>query len=256
MGHTRLGELPRTLKWQEVVELMGLGASAGQIATAVINAAARGMALTTDHRALVEAFLLLAQIPQAARQPDFAAALRDIGLDVPDRPGTMDIAAALSETVDARLPNNVGRTDLGELAQMAAVETLIQVVTERTEGFFGSTPDHTRDALARLATVKQFGELGRAFFGRLTDRILQYYVSRVTPSHIGEGERFATLAATAEFDHALTRHSHEAAKIVEEYAGGWFAKNRKDQGIQREQAQKFVSYAMQKVVDELRAGAR
>jgi len=37
MGHTRLGELPRSRKWQEVVALLGAGAAANQMAAATIS---------------------------------------------------------------------------------------------------------------------------------------------------------------------------------------------------------------------------
>jgi len=45
MGHTRLGDLPRTRKWQEVVALVAGGAGVCQVANAVIQAAERGLNL-------------------------------------------------------------------------------------------------------------------------------------------------------------------------------------------------------------------
>lgn len=56
MGHTRLGNLPRTRKWQEVVGLIAIGAGADQIANAVIRAAEQGLMQAAHHKGLVEAF--------------------------------------------------------------------------------------------------------------------------------------------------------------------------------------------------------
>lgn len=45
MGHTRLGELPRTRKWQQVVALIEGGAGTWQVANATMAAAERGLNL-------------------------------------------------------------------------------------------------------------------------------------------------------------------------------------------------------------------
>jgi len=258
MGHTRLGDIPRTRKWQEVVSLISGGAGAAQVANSVIRAAEQGLQLATEHKALVEAFWLLTQLPIAAKESDFAASLRRRGLQLPQDPGLMDVVASVSEAVDSRLPNNAGRTDLGEMAQSAASEVIVQVVTERTQTLFGATPDDVKAGLARLGTVKQFGAFARQFYARITDKVLQYYVSRVTANIIGSPQvRFPTLAAKAEFDKALALHCREASKIVEAFAGEWFSKtNWVHQGITREAAAGFAHIAMRKMVDELKAGAR
>lgn len=257
MGHTRLGDLPRTRKWQEVVSLIAGGAGACQVANAVIRAAERGLNLASEHAALVEAFWILTQLPVAAREPDFSAALRHRGLPVPDNPGLMDIVGAVSEAIDSRLPNNNGRTDLGEMAQAAACECIAEAVTKRTGGLFGVSADDVKRTMASMATVKQFGDFARQFYGRLTDKVLQYYVSRTTANHVGNGMRFATLAAKAEFDKALATHCREASKIVEAFAGEWFSKtNWEKKGISRDDAKGFSHVAMQKMVAELKAGAK
>lgn len=144
----------------------------------------------------------------------------------------MDVAGAVSEAIDARMPDNAGRTDLGEMVQAAASEAIVQVVTERTRSLFGSTPANVK---AGLATVKQFGEFARRFFGRLTEKVLQYYVSRTTADHVGACLRFPTLAAKEGFDLALALHCHEASKIVQRFAGEWFSKtNWEKDGVSRQ----------------------
>jgi hypothetical protein len=73
MGHIRLGRLPRTRKWEQVVSLLLADRSSGEIATA--SAAAAEYALRKAHAdsAFGYAFWLLAQRlkegqPAAARQ--------------------------------------------------------------------------------------------------------------------------------------------------------------------------------------------
>ena len=256
MGHTRLGALPATRKWGQVVDLIAMGADAAQVANATITAAERGLNLASDDKALVETVYLLSQLPLAARSDDFVGALRQAGLNVPDAPGLMDVVGAFSEAVDAKLQNG-SRTDLGEMAQMAAAETITKILGERTHSLFGVAPDDVRRTLAGLATSAQFSAFASHFFARLTTRCLDYFLSRAFSYHTGEGRRFATLAQQAKFDEALNLHCREASKIVEEFSGGWFSKtNWEKGGISRKEASGFAHVALQKLVAELKAGAR
>jgi len=260
MGHTRLGDLPRTRRWGEVVGLIGGGAGTSQIANATINAAERGLNLAAEDKALVETVWLLTQLPLAARAKSlegFVNNLRQAGIQVSDEPGLMEVVGAFSDAIDARLSNNRGRTDLGEMAQMAASETLAQVLGARTQSLFGTHQHDVQRALAGLATNKQFSEFSRQFFARVTNRCLNYFLSRAVTHHVGEGRRFATLAQQSEFTKALEVHCREASKIVETFSGGWFSKtNWKKGGISRDDARGFAHVAMRKLADELKAGAR
>ena len=53
MGHVRLGDLPRTRKWQEVVGLIEGGAGTAQTANAMMTAAERGLNLASEDKGLV-----------------------------------------------------------------------------------------------------------------------------------------------------------------------------------------------------------
>jgi len=50
MGHIRLGDLPRTLKWKQVVALLEGGGGTALLANATISAAEKGPNTTTKHR--------------------------------------------------------------------------------------------------------------------------------------------------------------------------------------------------------------
>ena len=91
-----------------------------QISNATISAAEKSLNLAAEDTGLVETIWLLTQLPLAARSEDFTSSLRKAGLDVSDTPSLMEIVGALTDTIDARLSQNGGRTDLGEMAQMAA----------------------------------------------------------------------------------------------------------------------------------------
>ena len=252
MGHKRLGILPQSRKWRQVVEELRLGADIDTIAASAADAAEASLQGAARDPAFLHAFWLLTQIPLAARGPAFADDLRRLGLQVPDRPSLMDMIAAYSGAVARHVREQGGRTDLGEMAQMAAVESLTAAVTPTLPSLFGAAPEDVQRAVGRYASGDGFAVLARAFFARLTQRSLDYYLSRELANHIGAGERFADDGARARFDAALERHCREASWIVEDFAGGWYGKNvyQRD-GLTPDDVRRFAPIAFKKVRAEL-----
>lgn len=258
MGHTRVKGLPCTRQSLQVEALLGAGAGVAQIATATLAAAERGFNLAADDPTLIETVHLLMQMVLVTKSnTDVVAALRHAGLDVPANPRPMDVVAAFTETIDARLAN-ARRSDLGEMAQMAAAETLSTTMAAQPAGLFSSTADDVRNALGSLGTVNKFGEFAGHFFTRLTTRVLDCYLSRAFAQHVGPGRRFSTLAQQAAFDRGLALHCKEATRIIERFSGEWFSQEQwLGQGqIPRERARDYAFGAFQKLVSELKAASR
>jgi hypothetical protein len=252
MGHTRLGTLPHTRKWHQVVALIEAGADVPLVADATARAAEQGLSAVANDPGLAEAVWLLSQLPAAARSADFTGYLHHCGIDVPAAAGFMEVVTFVSSAVDGRFPGNHGRTDAAELSQSALSEALFEVVGPATKNLFGSGPADVKQAFSRFGTPAQFGKLVRAFFSRLTYKCLDSLVSRTAGQHTGPGQRFTTLAQERRFTEALGLHCHEAAQIVEKFAGDWLSKgNWKHGGITRASAAAFASEAVRKVVAEL-----
>jgi hypothetical protein len=257
MGHVLTGPLPKTRKWVRVVGLIHNGAGAAQVANATTSAAERWFEKAAEDTGVVETVWLLMRLPLAARTDDFAAALRDCGLSVSNDPGLLELVGAVTDAIDRRMPNCRGRTDLGEMAQMAAAESLTEVIGGRLNGLFGTDPDEVQREFARLRTSKQFGFFAKDYFARFTSKVLDFFLSKTLPDHIGEGKRFRTLAQQAAFTDALDTHCRETGKILEAYAGDWLMKHNFEEGgdIARASAAAFTGYAMKKLTDELRLRA-
>ena len=82
MGHVRLGSLPRTRKWDQVVGLIAGGAGTAQVANATISAAEKVLENGAKDKGLVETLWTLMQLPFAARSEDFQAAMRERGVSL------------------------------------------------------------------------------------------------------------------------------------------------------------------------------
>ncbi len=256
MGHNRLGNLPRTKKWKEVIDLVDGGGSSAAVADATLDAAYDGFLVGAADPTLVHAVFLLANLPDAAKSKDVQAALADLGLNVAGPITASSIAAALGEAVDAHVrQEGAPRSDLGEMARLAAMETLSRALDDRGPGLFGPDPSAATEALGRLGTEKNFGVFVRDFFGRLSERVLTFYVSKELPLHTGAGQRFETLADQRAFQDSVALHARQAAKIVEVFGGSWLSKVRFEKELTPARTERFVAYAMKKMRDELRRGA-
>jgi hypothetical protein len=253
MGHVRLGVLLKSLKWRQVVEELRLGAGVGEIAALAAEAAETSLQAAANDPAFLHAFWLLTQVPLAARGPAFAEDLGRLGIKVADPPSLMSVVAALSDAVDRHVRIHGGRTDLGEMAQMAAVESLTATVAPTLPSLFGPGPQEVQRAIGRLAGGDRFSALAREFFARLTQRTLDYYLSRELSNHIGAGRRFRDDGARSQFDQALDKHCREASRIVEEFAGGWYGKNvYQGEGLTQDDVRRFAPVAFKKIRAELR----
>jgi hypothetical protein len=249
MGHIRLGNLPRTRKWQQVVALLDSGAATDQVAAATLDASKRGLEEAARDPALAYSFWLLTQLPLCARKSDYSEELRRLGISVASDPGLLDLVGAFTDSVDAHVRRTGGRTDLGEMAQMGAAESLTSTLRQQTTSLFGTTPEDVQRELAKLATPKNFSLLARDFFSRLSERYLTYFLSRQLSN------QYRSVEENRQFREALSLHCQQASKIVEQFAGGWYSKTNYEGGITPRKAANFIQVALKKVRAELDKGA-
>lgn len=98
MGHSYIERLPRTQQWQDIVALIGGGATAGQVARAVLDAVRDLINPFAKDQGVIEATWYLIRLPLAARDEGFPAALRRMGLGVGDASLSNSIGATGSTT--------------------------------------------------------------------------------------------------------------------------------------------------------------
>ncbi|MBI5716616.1 MAG: hypothetical protein HZC37_02890 [Burkholderiales bacterium] len=254
MGHVRLGTLPRTRNWIQVLDLVGSGAGAPHIAAATMEASQRGLAKAAQDPGLVYTVWLLTQVPLAARSKDFVARLHKLGLQVSDSPSLLEVTGAFADAVDAHLRRTGGRTDLGEMAQMAASEALTALGTPANASLFETTTPTAQQTIGSFTTARRFSALAAEFFTRLTRKYLTYFLSRELSNYVGVDGRFPNVDRHAEFNSALDLHCRQASLIIEEFSGGWFSKGNFKGPITQKNAAGYVHVALKKLRAELAKG--
>jgi hypothetical protein len=253
MGHNELGTLPRTRKWIEVVDLLETDGDIEQIAAASAEAAELTLQRASNDPGFAHAFWLLAQIPQAARRTDFAEQLRRLGLEVSPQPSLLEVVGAFTRAVDRHVQFIGRRSDLGEMAQHAAAETLATVVGRHLPNLFGSTGHDVQRAFARCASSGWFSVVARDFFSRLTRRSLGYFLSRELSKHVGPDKRFINIGEHHRFNEAFDQHCREASRIIKEFSRDWYGRAiREEDYVSKERAGAFAPVAFRKLRAELR----
>jgi hypothetical protein len=257
MGHQTLGRLPRTRRWREVVEL--LDRSPGEtaaVAAAVTEAADFRFRQLANDPGLGYAIWLLARVSWAARGADFLGELRSLGIDTTHDATTLSVISQLSERIRAELSTSPSSGQFGEIATLAARRALTETVAQTGPSLFSSSIEDLQRAFRDYSTRTGFGDLAQHFFADFMARSLRSFVDRELATHVGEGA-LADVGASRDFMDALDLHSRQAARIVEDFAGGWYSKhNWESKGeVSQEEAQRFVAYALRKLRTELKRGA-
>jgi hypothetical protein len=256
VGHIRLGTLPDTAPWRRVIGLIANGADVAAVAEATTAAAAAGLDRASRDPGVSFPFFLLTRVVLAARDSDFAAALRDAGIAVGEAPEVIDVTSAFGEAADRRL-RVLGRTDLGEMARLAASEALTVLLSRKASNLFEITPAEVRRAAYRLSTRAGFATLAHDFYARFARRFLTYHLGRELGLHVGGNGVFDDTKAHDQFVDRLSVHCREAAEITHRYAGEWYSKQNFQGGITEPKTRKFVGHCLQKLRTELQSrGAR
>jgi len=255
MGHHRLKSVPKVRKWRAVVDgvLGGAGPLSGDVdrlAALTLDTAAPALERGKADVGLRHTFYLLTQIALAAREPDWRARLAAVGIPLPSDASLFDLTTALHTAVDGHVSARGHPTDIGEMAQQAAGEALASLAGNNAATLFGSGGEHLQRAVRRLSTRAGFARLGQRFFGRFLTRFLNFYLSRLTATAAG-GERARSVGDVSRFNDALLTHCQQSALIVRGFCGQWYSKTEFVEGIDADNASRFMAVALRKLTDEL-----
>jgi hypothetical protein len=254
VGHIRLGRLPKTQRWRQVIDLLGEDSlDTPAIARATTFAAERRLQDLARDPTLTYAFWLLTRLTTAARRPDFAEELTElkVGMSV-DEP-ILAFISRVSDAVRAEATAHPASGHFSDLASLALRRALTETVGQFGPSLFGSSVDDLQVALRGFSSGQSFGRAARLFFGDFFARTLRSFVERELPNQTGPGQRARSIEDNQAFAESLDRYARESALIMESFAAGWYGKhNWESRGqISRQEAQGFVAVALRKLRMEL-----
>jgi len=183
MGHLRLGHLPRTHRWKQVIGLLDNGADPPDLADASFRASLTGLGRVPSDPGFLSVLNSIVELAAASREKNLKSALRHAGIDAAVHTSSFGFLSAVAENLSDRLGEIYPRSDVGKIAQDAFLESLTKQVRAKTGSLFGETED--AKSLTAAFRGNQFKSLMHEFYSGFTSRYLSYYLSRELPHHVG-----------------------------------------------------------------------
>lgn len=257
MGHERVGILPRTKPWREIVAQISATAQ-GNVPVAILadmtleHVRDRFARLKND-TATQRVFAGLVDIAVACQSSDDSRLRTLVG--GAESPTPLVLARWLQQQAEL---DRGGAPEYGAIAATAAGGALAEWYENSRPAqvsLFGSlrSPFETWRV---LATGSGFCEMSRLFFAKSTELYLNYFLQRaaseVAPD-IRSRERFQENLSLHVAE--TSKHAFETAKITQSFAAGWFNKHARDSTPDSETIRGFVSFAFEKMREALAEGA-
>lgn len=260
MGHQRLGKLPASRRLPEIVRYLVTGGTpTADLVDQVTEVGREALKSALKDPVFIEALWLLVRMPQAAARKDFVTALAEIG--IADASTTTDILVSYNGALEKlRLRQKIGLTDLGEIANCAAVAALAKELSSPLPTLWAPTTADIWAPVAAFRRPEKFGDLAQLFYANFIERVIHYYVDRCLHKIVGPERVARSIHDLRLFNLAIRRHCDEAALIMRAFAKDWLGKNHYNEGkeISREDVRKFSAYVTEKIGKELnlRKGAQ
>lgn len=257
MGHVRVGRLPKTKPWAGLFDqLQGGEINAGQVAQATASAAQQEFAALEGDRRINYCFWFLVRLATAARGDDFIGELQRLGLSNPSFSSGLAFVQQIARTVEREQRKRGQPTIFSRMAELSLRQVLSTNLVEQSNTLFGTSQEEIQAACRAISTRQQFGKVARAFFANFMSRSIRYLTDKELSNHVGPDEGMASPEQVLQFEQTLNQHCHETAKIVEDFAAGWFSKHNweTNNDISEKETAGFTAYALQKIQMDLREG--
>jgi len=256
MGHVRLGRLPTTRRWGEVVKLLRLSSSdeAGAVALETLHASERRLRELGGDPSVTYCFWLVTRVASASRAADFTSAVGELGIEVRESDTALGFISRLTRHARSVLARHTESGPFSELASLSMRRALAETVGQEGRSLFGSSVEDLCRAFRRHSTPARLGALAKSFFGDFLARTLRFFVDKELANSIGSGSKLSSIEAGREFSEALDLHARESARIMEEFARDWYSKHHwESQGrISHDEAERFTAHALRKIRSQLR----
>ena len=255
MGHERVGLLPKTKRWRDIVALIASSdMSEGdilRIAQQTLNNLRAKLNAFPYDEGVQAAFKYLTALSVYSRLTDPNVQLARMGIDLPSDPTPLSFTKAGHEFVN----DNRVSLEYAEIAKKAAGDAIAVWYDKHRarQASLIEMSDSSFDVWHKASDGSGFCDLSRIFFAKFTERYLNYFLEReasAVVSSLEEREKFHE-GMRSELER-VSQHAFETSKITQSFAAGWFNKNTKNGMPADKSIQGFLSIAFGKISEELR----
>lgn len=253
MGHERIGVLPKTHPWLEIVRKISTfidnqEENIAEIAKNTIQNVQSKFSSILYDQGVISAFKFLVIIAVASRSPSLKSELQVYGISVSNI-----TPLSLAKSIQSWLEDKKESFEYAQIAQNAAIDAIGDWFNKNKtfqQSLFGT--DDLTSIWHKLGNGSGFCELSRAFFAHFTERYLNYFLEREASAvlnNIEERETFQN--SLREHVSLISEHAFETSKITQSFAAGWFNKHAKETIPSDKEIEGFLSFAFGKMKEEL-----
>lgn len=254
MGHIRLGRLPKSKSWSRVFAVLeGDSINPSDLAHATSIAAQQQFTALQGNRSINYCFWVLVRIVTAARTGDFSSELERLGIQTTGVTSGVGFVHQMGEAVQKGLRRRGDPTIFVRMAELSLREVLSANIVEQSNSLFGTGLKEIQAACRNISTQKRFGQVAQQFFAHFMSRSIRYITDKEISNYVGPDRALSSPDRVLKLQESLDRYCAESAKIVEEFAGGWFSKHNweTNNNIPEDATAIFTAYALQKINMEL-----
>jgi len=257
MGHERIGLLPKTQRWRDLVRKIGELPTQGMDVSQVAQQSAENVRARLEHLqadgGVLAAFQFLVALSVASRFGDPSPALA-VGIQFPDKPTTLALAKSLRRWVTQRMES----PEYAHIAQSAAGDAMVRWLELHASCQIPliEPADEPFEAWRKTSDGAGFCELSRLFFASLTERYLAYFLEREASAVLTSVEdRNEFGRRLRKHIDSVSEHAFETSKITQSFAAGWFNKHARQAVPNEHIIANFLRLAFGKMQEELRREA-
>lgn len=254
MGHERIGYLPRTNRWNAIVNMIGDFSPSDNNITQIAKATSKNVRSRfdriSDDDGVIAAFKYIILLAHASKLKNPFTLLSEYQINLPQ---TFNIFE-LTQSIQQYITKNENSKEYSTFA----TQSMIDAVSEWTksnqmqQSLVFDKNVNPFEIWTKAANGSGFCELTRIFFASFTERYLKYFLEREASSKIDN------LFDRVKFNNQLemhvdkiSRHAFETSKISQSFSAGWYNKNVKN-GIPSDNTIRgFLSFTFQKLNSEL-----
>ena len=253
MGHERVGALPRTKRWRDVVggiaDAAAVDGDARELANATLeNVRSRLLSIHGD-TGFVASFQFLLGLALSASPRVDRDSLGELAVDLDANPSPLRLASALHQYVET----NSQSAEYAEIARKAAVDVISAWTEQHTlqlslQGStsrplrFGGEPVTAGDSV-RWRACSSGSSWNATSITSLVVRPL------LTWPQLRTAERLARRLGN--HVDGVSHHAFETARITQSFAAGWFNRNARERMPTEDEISGFLSHSVGKLREEL-----
>lgn len=255
MGHERVGALPKTARWRNIVlDLSSAAVSpmeATDIAARTLQNVRRRYHGTMYDEGVKAAFFFLVALSANANSKDPREGLSSVGIRVRGSPTPLRVTKAAHEFIEAHRQS----PEYARIAKYATGDALAKWhrANRPNQSPLFDLPEVPYEVWRKAGSGSGFSELARLFFASFTERYLKYFLEREASEAVRDiGERRLFERNLDKAIDIISQHAFETSKVTQSFAAGWFNKHAAKEIPSEETVKNFLRLAFEKMAEELR----